>query len=164
MMKELTEKEAFDKASAYCSRGEHCPSEVLVKLWQWGFFDEEAKQRIICRLIDEGYVDEARFCEAYVHDKFHFNHWGRQKIKAHLLQKRVGSHFIEEALQAIDDDEMQQTAMKLLQAKLKNIHGDNPYEIYTKLMRFAAGRGIEMEMARKCVKLLLAESADDLID
>lgn len=154
-MKALTEKEAFCKAAAYCSRSEHCPSEVREKLRQWGVEDEEMKQRIVCQLMDEGYLDETRFCEAFVHDKFRFNHWGRQKIIFALKQKGIPSEVIEGAVGEMDEEELLSSAVRLLQAKLKQIRTDDPYETYTKLMRFAAGRGIEMDIARKAVKQLL---------
>jgi regulatory protein len=110
-MKELTEREAFNKAAVYCSRSEHCVSEVCEKLRQWGVSDVDMQQSIVHQLKEELYIDERRFCHAFVHDKFHFNHWGRQKIAMYLCQKRLPSAFIEEALQEIADDESLQAAI-----------------------------------------------------
>lgn len=159
MKKELTEKEAFNKAATYCSRSEHCPSEVREKLYQWGIKDEEPQQRIIQQLMDEKYLDEGRFCRAFVHDKFHFNHWGRQKIAMYLSQKRLPAPLIQEALEDISDDDSLQEAQALLANKLKSIKADSSYELYAKLMRFASARGIEADIAHQAIKQLTEEYA-----
>ncbi len=154
-MKELTEKEAYNKAAIYCSRSEHCPSEVCDKLYQWGVSDTEVQQRIVCRLLEENYINEARFCRAFVHDKFHFNHWGRQKIAMYLSQKKLPSSLIHEALEEIGDDDSFQAAHMLMSHKLKSLTANSPYELYAKLMRFASSRGIEMEIAHKVIHELV---------
>ena len=154
-MKELTEKEAYNKAAIYCSRSEHCPSEVCDKLYQWGVSDTEVQQRIVCRLLEENYINEARFCRAFVHDKFYFNHWGRQKIAMYLSQKRLSSSLIHEALEEIGDDDSFQAAYALMSQKLKSLKANTPYELYAKLMRFASSRGIEMEIAHKVIQELV---------
>ncbi len=160
-MKELTENEAYNKAAIYCSRSEHCASEVCEKLRQWGVSDTEMQQRIVCWLMDEGYIDEARFCRAFVHDKFYFNHWGRQKIALYLSQKRLPSTLIEEALEEVSDDESLVAACKILSDKLKSVRAVNGYELYAKLMRFALSRGIEMEIARRAIRQLMEEVPED---
>lgn len=159
-MKELTEKEALNKAAAYCSRSEHCPSEVEEKLRQWGVTDEEVRQRIIVWLMEERYIDEARFCQSFANDKFRFNRWGKQKIALYLSQKRLPAPMIAEALETITDEDSLQHAILLMRRKLETIKSDNPYEIYAKLMRFAAGRGIEMETARQAIRTL-TDGMDD---
>lgn len=156
-MKNLTENEAFNKAAAYCSRSEHCPSEVREKLYQWGIEDKDIQQRIIQKLEEEKYLDESRFCQAFVHDKFHFNHWGRQKIAMYLSQKQLPSQLIQKALESISDDDSLQEAQTLLANKLRSIKADTPYEIYAKLMRYAAGRGIEPNIAHQAIRQLTKE-------
>lgn len=160
-MKELTEREAFNKAAVYCSRSEHCVSEVCEKLRQWGVSDVDMQQRIVHQLKEELYIDERRFCHAFVHDKFHFNHWGRRKIAMYLCQKRLSSAFIEEALQEIADDESLQAAKDLLATKLPSVKANNAYELYAKLMRFASSRGIEMDIARRAIRQLVEEVPEE---
>ena len=40
MKKEISAEQARIKAETYCSRAEHCKSEVLAKLSQWGAPEE----------------------------------------------------------------------------------------------------------------------------
>lgn len=161
MKKELTEKEALNKASAYCSKSEHCPSEVNEKLHQWGVTDEEVCQRIIVWLMKESYIDEARFCRSFANDKFRFNRWGKKKIELYLQQKGLPSSFIVEALEEISDEDALQHAIQLMSQKMKSIRTDNPYEVYAKLMRFATGRGIEMKIARQAIKTITDNSPEE---
>ena len=59
-MKEITEQEALSKAAAYCSSAEHCTAEVVAKLDAWGI-PTEGQARILARLVQEHYIDEARY-------------------------------------------------------------------------------------------------------
>lgn len=154
-MKELTEEQTFSRATGYCSRAEHCPSEVVSKLRQWGVADEEVQQRIVCRLMQEGYIDESRFCHSFVNDKFRFNHWGKQKIALYLRQKGLPATLIAEALAEIEEEGYEEMTEQLLMSKLKSLKTADPYQLYGKLMRFAAGRGIEQEQAHAAIKRLL---------
>lgn len=156
-MKKLTEEEAYTKAANYCSKSEHCPSEIMEKLQTWGVASVDACQRIVCRLMEEKYIDEARFCQAFVHDKFQFNHWGRQKIAYYLRLKKLPQKLIDETLDTISDHDAIEEAKLILLNKRKAIRSADSYEIYTKLMRFAASRGIEMDTAMKAYDLIQKE-------
>ena len=59
MKKEISAEEARIKAEAYCSVSEHCVSEVMGKLQQWGA-PEDAWEAIVCHLEKERYIDEHR--------------------------------------------------------------------------------------------------------
>lgn len=152
--KELTRKEALSKAAFYCSTSEHCPAEVLEKLKQWGVDDKETQEEIIQCLMEEHYLDEQRFCRAFVHDKYRFNKWGRGKIAMTLKQKSLPTSCINEALETIDEEEYTTILAELLKAKDASIRSASPYERYGKLMRFAIGRGFESEVVNRAIRTL----------
>ena len=77
-MKEYIEKELQNKAEAYCSSVERCPSDVEAKLKGWGA-SPETLAAVMAHLFKEKYLDTVRFCSAYVRDKYRFNQWGRMK-------------------------------------------------------------------------------------
>ena len=52
----------------------------------------DAFNEIIDRLIDEKFIDERRYCRAFVNDKLRFNHWGRVKIQAKLREKKLNTY------------------------------------------------------------------------
>ena len=127
MKKEYTFEELLHKAASYCSISEHCISEVEDKLSAWGI-DDDGRQRIITRLLDEDFINEKRFCVAFTKDKFHFNKWGKIKISYALKQKGLTSEFINAALATIDDGEYEEMLAVLLKTKLKTLKWQYEYE------------------------------------
>ena len=98
---ELSAAEWLDKAEAYCARSEHCAADVRRKLYEWGtptdFYDE-----ILEKLYAMDFLDDTRFCQAYVHDKLEYQHWGRIKIQAGLRALQLPENSICNALETID--------------------------------------------------------------
>lgn len=144
MKKEITTQEALYKASALCSTTEYCSTEIRQKLLKWGVSENDSES-IIQKLTDDGYINEERYCLAFIHDKLNYNKWGRRKIHEALRQKRIASSLIRETLGQIDPDLYQQILKKILDSKNKEIKADNAYERNGKLMRFALSRGFESE-------------------
>lgn len=151
-MSELTEKEALSKAAAYCSASEHCFSEIIAKLSQWGVA-ADVQKKIIKRLVDEKFIDEERFCSFFVNDKFKFNKWGRIKIGQALYMKKISPDISKKYLNDIDEREYMNTLRSLLASKKKSIHASDDYQSTMKLIRFAVSRGFEMGLIRKCMQL-----------
>lgn len=143
-MKEYTENELKNKAEAFCSAAEHCPSEVTAKLTQWGA-SAEAQERIVAHLIKERYIDPVRFCRFFTRDKYRFTHWGRVKIAQALKMKGLSADAINCGLEEIDEREYDDILKDLLRKKRKSVSGRNDYERNAKLIRFAIGRGFGMD-------------------
>ena len=86
-MNTMTEEEALNRVAAYCSAAEHCRAEVSDKLQKWGIA-YDAIERILARLEAEKYIDDERYCRAFIGDKFRFAKWGKMKIGQGLYMKR----------------------------------------------------------------------------
>lgn len=143
-MKEYTQEELKYKAEVYCSAAERCPSEVEKKLIQWGGNSDQL-EAIMLHLFKERYLDTARFCRAFVRDKYRFNQWGKMKISQSLRMKQLPSEDIEAGIAEIDEEEYHDILANLLKQKSRSIKGGTPYERNAKLIRFAAGRGFLMD-------------------
>ena len=154
-MKPLTDDEAYAMLAAYSARAEHCRADATLKLLQWGI-GREAADRIVRQLADEGYLDDERYCRAFVRDKFRLDHWGKQKIVQALMAKHIPAATYQPCLDAIDQDDYLATLRTLLAAKQRSVRADTDYDRRTKLIRFALGRGFEMEAILHC----LAEADD----
>lgn len=141
-MKELSEKEALNKAAAYCSATEHCKSEVLDKLKGWGV-DDDIAEKTVDILVREKFISDDRFARAYVRDKLRFAGWGRQKSAMMLRAKNIAPEIISEAISGIDENEYMEILFKILKAKERTLKYSSDYERRGKLMRFAASRGFE---------------------
>ena len=151
MKKELSAEEARLKAEAYCSLSEHCKSEVLGKLQQWGA-PEKTWEAILNHLEKERYVDESRYATFFVRDKYRFNQWGRIKIAQALRMKHIPSACIDEAMEEIDEQEYLNILTSLLKKRVRSIKASNDYERNGKLVRFAAGHGYEIGDILLCMK------------
>ena len=138
-MKNLSEQEALHKAAAYCSSAERCIAEVTEKLSRWGV-PEEVSQLVIDYLLQENFINEARYVKSYVADKLTFNKWGKIKIAYNLQKKEIEPKLIQQELDSIDDIYFN-LLLKLLLSKKKSVTGKNEYEIKNKLFRFALSRG-----------------------
>ena len=152
-MKEYSFDELLHKAASYCSISEHCISEVELKLKAWGIESDKA-DKIIDRLKEDDFINEKRYCIAFVKDKFRFNKWGKIKISYALKQKGLDNNLIQNALNTIDEGEYQEMLAELLKAKLQTIKWEYEYEKMGKLFNFAQSRGFESAVIDKAVRNL----------
>lgn len=163
-MKEISETEMYRKAASYCAEAERCIQDVAKKIERAGL-SPEAAERIIARLLREGFINETRYCRSFVNDKLRFNKWGRIRIGAELRKKGVAAAASEPALQDIDETEYRQILFQLLKAKKQTTKGKDERDCYYKLLRFAAGRGFEPSLAGKCLRdLFNGNDYDDVVD
>ena len=161
MKKECTVEEARLKAEAYCAMSEHCTDDVCRKLEQWGAPLAEFDS-ILEHLKKEKYVDNRRYAIAFVRDKYRFNQWGRIKIAQSLRLKQIGSEEIKLAMEEVDETEYLDILTSAIRRKLPTIKAVNDYERRGKLVRFAVGRGYEVEKILQCLNRIGYE--DDSFD
>lgn len=151
MKKECSANEARYKAEAYCAAAERCITDVKRKLQQWGA-PQDCMDEIIRGLVVDNYLSEQRYVDAFVREKHRFNGWGKAKIAQMLRMKQLPSSLIEEAVLHLDKEEYHSALSALLQKKKDGIKARNAYERNGKLIRFALGRGYEMNDIMNCLK------------
>ena len=137
---ELSKQEALDKAQVYCARAEHCAADVRRKLWEWGV-DPKMHDDIEEKLYTDGYLNDERFCKAYVHDKVAYQRWGRIKIQAGLRALQLPESAIQEALDGIDE--------KVYKENLTYLAHQHRSDAPEKRMRFLLQRGFTYEEVRR---------------
>ena len=141
--RELSKREWLDKCEAYCAKSEHCAADVRRKLYEWGapadFFDF-----IEQNLYANDFLNDARFCHAYVHDKVEYQSWGRLKIQAGLRALDLPESEIRKSLDSIDEN----TYSKNLRSLIASRRSDTP----DKLLRFLSQRGFTYEEITKICK------------
>lgn len=158
---EMTVEQAFLRLSALCAQAEHCQQEMLDKMRRWGM-DEEAQAAVMARLTQERYVDDERYCRAFVADKIRYNKWGRRKVEQALWQKRIDSETVRRILNEIDEREYVSVLRPMLQQKRRTTRASNDYELRMKLMKWALSRGFGMDIIRQCMDVDNDES--ELLD
>ncbi len=134
---ELSKLEWLAKAQAYCARAEHCAADVRRKFYEWGLQDAETADFIEENLYSNNFLNDRRFCEAYVHDKVAYQSWGRLKIQASLRALQLPESEIRAALENIDETAYFDNLRKLIRAR-KNDSED-------KRLRFLLQRGFTYE-------------------
>lgn len=137
---ELSKAEWLDKCEAYCARAEHCAADVRRKLYEWGApadFADEIEQI----LYERDFLNDARFCNAYVHDKVEYQRWGRLKIQAGLHALQLPESEIAKALDTIEENSYFSNLRKLLQERRSDSE--------EKRLRFLLQRGFTYEEIKK---------------
>ena len=147
----MTEEQALARLTALCASAEHCTGEMIDKMTKWEI-PEEAQARIMEHLVSNKYVDDERYCRAFVHDKMEYNHWGRRKIEQVLYVKHVDKAIQTKVLDEIPDSDFISILRPLLDQKRRQTRADNDYEMNIKLMRFAASRGFTIDQIRQCIE------------
>ena len=145
---EWSPDELKHKATAYCATAEHCESEVRLKLQQWNC-DGKTADEIVDFLYDHYFLNDARYCRAFVHDKVLFQSWGRVKIEYMLCGKHLPSAEIQSALKTIDESEYFQVLSRLIESKRKSLSESKSSEALT---RFLLQRGFTYDEIKRAQK------------
>ncbi len=140
------------KIAKLCSIKEMCRYDVLEKLSKWEIKKSDA-EKITDWLEDEKFIDDSRYSQFFVRDKYRFNKWGRIKIAYQLRHKKIKEEDISKAMLEIDNNEYENILFSLLLSKLRSINNDK----YTKakLYKYAQGRGFESNLIFKHIDILL---------
>ena len=106
----------LSRAQRYCATAERCTYEVSLLLGRLGATTEQT-DAIIDKLQQQSYINDARYCQAFVHDKVAFQAWGRMKIIMGLRTKHLPDELIDNAIAAIDEQAYNANIRKLLLSK-----------------------------------------------
>lgn len=145
MPENILYKTALTKVMALCSRIEYCSGDIRKKLQQWGVSADD-ENKIIGALVKENFINEERYSNAFVRDKFRHNRWGKSKIAAHLKAKGISGDIIRTALGEIDNEEYMNTIKNLITAHKKKLKAKNQYDMKGKLLRYGLSKGFESSL------------------
>lgn len=148
--KYLTKEQALQKLKHYCAYQERCHSEVREKLYNLGVWKKD-HDPIIATLIEENYLNEERFANAFAGGKFRIKQWGRVKIKYELQQKQVSEYSIKKALTQIDEEEYMKVLDKLAKEKYASLKNEQYLVRKKKTMDYLVRKGFEVELINKSI-------------
>lgn len=149
-------KLARTKAARYCAQRERATTQVMEKLLSWDLSTTDATD-IVAWLRKERFLDDARFCRAFCHDKFQFNRWGRLRIRLELQQLGVSENEIADGLQTIDEAEYERVARELATKKwMQTESTTDPWARKKKTCDYLLQKGFEYPLARQIAEQLSA--------
>lgn len=141
----LDKRSALVKAESYCAYQERSQQEVRNKLYDWGLWKDDV-ENVISELIQNNFLNEERFANAYVSGKFNIKKWGKIKIKQGLKLKKVPDKMIIKALNTIDYDEYLKVILAAAEKKSAVLTEKDKYKRKYKLMTYLLGKGFESNL------------------
>ncbi len=151
MAKPLSPDQVLDKMAKYCAYQERCVKDVTEKLKTFELTQKE-KDEILDYLIDNRFVNNTRFAQAFVKGKINQSGWGLNKIRFHLMQKGIDKEIIDEALQTYDEEAYRQRLIDVLKIKAKTVKAENDFERNRKLAAYAMQKGFEANLVWEVIK------------
>lgn len=155
--KSVTPEAARLRMASLCSTREVCEFEIRAKLLRMHLPDSEI-EKILDFLVENKFVDNARYARAFASDKARFSGWGRQKIAMGLRQKRISASHIAMALDGLDHDIYAQSLLKAARSGASSLDLEQ-YGDRAKLARRLASRGFESGLIMAVIEQLRREGA-----
>ena len=142
---------ALEKAMRYCSYQERCLLDMEKRFYAWNVKKEDW-DKIIDHLIKDDFLNEDRYIEAYVRGKFIMKKWGKNKIIAGLMQKRISGDKVNAKIQSeIGKDEYLNTIEVLINKKKLLIDDEDDLRKRDKIYRYMLSKGYESEFIAKAL-------------
>ena len=141
------------KIEHYCAYQERCHLEVTNKLNKLGVFGDELDE-YVCYLIDENFLSETRFSEAYVRGKFNNNNWGKVKISRELKLRNISDWNISNALSQINSEDYN-NKLRNLCLKLVELNDKTEFELKNKVVKNLSYKGWEVDLVIKTLNQLI---------
>ncbi|MGE9212868.1 recombination regulator RecX [Exiguobacterium aurantiacum] len=156
------EQKAYKAAVNYLSYRMRAVSEVrdyLVKKE----IDEAAIKRVIERLIEQRYLNDAEFAKAYTQTKFNTSPSGPIKIKRELTQLRIDADIIEEVIGAISHEDQLEKAGKFVNRKQMETNRRSATEVQQRIQQTLMQRGFTFDIISEAI-LTFWENEDEDVE
>src|SRR5699024_2360006 len=140
-----TPREALEKLKHYCAYQERSHKEVEEKLHQLKVWGEDADE-IISNLIQENFLNEERYAQAYVRGKFNMKKWGRNKIRYALKRNQISDYCIKKGMQEIDEEDYLKTLSVLTRKKYETLKKEQHFRRIQKTRAYLVRKGYEYEL------------------
>lgn len=149
------------RALSFLARRFHSEKELFLKL-KSKLYDEGLIKIVLLDLRESGFINDHVFTLHFVEEKLSKKRWGKNKIKAALLNKGVNRSTIDEVISGYEDDKSEfdlaysLAEKKIIQLQKRNID-TNKYQ--QKISTFLISRGFDFDTCREvCEKILKQDS------
>ena len=152
-MEDKNLKAAKLKTAKYCAYQERTQQQLRDKLYDWGLYADDVEE-VLSFAIEEGFINEERFAQAYASGHFNLKKWGKVKISHALKQKGLSSYCIEKGLEEIEADQYNETILSLLKKKLASLKETDDFVKKQKAANYLIQKGYESDLVWKALNLL----------
>lgn len=135
-----------------CAKAEYCRADVYRKALKALDGDSAQASKLVDSLVEDRYVDDARYASAFAREKASLQGWGPIKIRFQLRSKGISDQVIATALEEVEPARAADKLERLLAAKARTLQGDPQFRL--KLIKFGLSRGYEYEAVEEAVKKL----------
>ena len=146
----------LDRLQAQCVKREYSRSDIFQKALKAFEGDRDEAEKAVASLVEDRFVDDARYAAAFAREKARLSGWGPVKISFALSGKGISKAVIAEALREVDPGEADSRMLSVLETKRKSLEGDP--QIKFKLIKFALTRGYEYEKIAPVVDEILKKN------
>lgn len=154
-------EQALSALMRLCARAERSSGDARRLMRGWGVAPDEV-EKVLARLLEERFIDDSRYAEAYVREKSRLAGWGAYKIRAALQRKAIAREVIDQALAQVDNSLAVTRLQERLQRKMRSTKADTPYALRTKLLRYGLSLGFSYEEVQREVEQLIQIQDDTL--
>jgi regulatory protein len=143
-------QEALDNAYRYLGHRDRTVAEVRVHLVEKKLVSEDAAEAAIAELIEQGYLDDARFARRFSEDRRNLDSWGNERIERKLLALGVPSDLIGQAVATREAGTELDAAVALLQRRYATpLAGERERQ---KALGVLVRKGYDLELAYDAVR------------
>jgi regulatory protein len=138
-------KEAKLKIEHFCAYQERCHEEVVSKLWSMKLDSSEIDE-VIVHLIEQNFLNEARFACSFARGKHRIKHWGKIRITNELKMRKINQTLINLALKEITPEEYLESFENLALRNWLAINETNILKKRKKFCDYMLRRGFESNL------------------
>lgn len=150
---------ALDYAVSLLSQRDYAAGEIQQKLLRLGYRPQTVEM-VLYKLTSNNLIDDAQFARQWAASRARRS-LGKARIAQELRRKGVDKEHMEEALEALDEDDMLRCAEELARkgfARAKS--GEDPRKTIQRVMAQLARRGYGYDVAKEAIRRAL-ENAEE---
>ena len=153
-----TINEIKDKMAKYCLYQDRCHWEVEKKLRDFDLIPE-AKDEIIFKLIDYGFLNEERFTHNFVRGKVNQKMWGKNRLRQELKLRQIDQKLIEQAFKEESNaDKYWTNLLHLTRKKFRLLASEREsFKKINKVKAYLAYKGYEFDLMNDAIEMVKSE-------
>ena len=110
---------------------------------------KEEEEKLIRELQEKGLLNDGAFAKAYASDKMHLSHFGPDKIRSDLKALHIEDSLIEDALEKLEQSDIEETLDKIIQKKWNANHRYSEYQWKEKVLLDLVQKGYPRSMVQE---------------